>query len=236
MRLRLLAAPIVVGLALAPWARADDAASKNRTGNRLFEQGKYLDAEKAYLEAQAEMPGRPELSYNLGNSLIRQKKYDQALQALRQAAGAGDRHLQARSWYNAGNALFEAGDFRNAAEAFIQALRLQPADLDAKHNLELALKKKEEQKQGKQQDPGNQQGEGRPESEPRPQDAQGQQPQDPSGQKPANPQSTRPENPEGSFSRERALQILDALQNQELAEQRRLLERQVRRAPSGRDW
>ena len=234
MKLRLPAVAIVLGLALAPWAQADEAASKNRAGNRLFEQGKYLDAERAYVEAQAEMPGRPELSYNLGNSLIRQKKYDQALQALRQAAGSGDRDLQARSWYNAGNALFEAGDFQNAAEAYVQALRLHPADRDAKHNLELALKKKQEQ--GQQQDSGNQQGEAKDKSEPRPQDRQGQQPQDPAGQKPANPQSTRPESPEGAFSKERALQILDALQNQELAEQRRLLERQARRAPSGRDW
>ena len=235
-KLRLLAAGTTLLFVLVPLARAEDAASKNKAGNRLYAQGKYLDAEKAYLEAQAEMPGRPELSYNLGNSLIRQKKYDQALQALRQATGAGDKDLQAKGWYNAGNALFEAGDFSNAAEAYIQALRRQPSDGDAKHNLELALKKKEEQQQGQRQDSGDQQEEGKDKNPSQPQGRQGEQSQNPKGQEPANPQSTRPETPEGAFSRERALQILDALQNQELAEQRRLLERQARRTPSRRDW
>ena len=67
---------VAVWLASVPFALADSVASKNKEGNRLFEQWKYQDAEKAYLEAQAGMPGRPELSYNLGNSLIKQKKYD----------------------------------------------------------------------------------------------------------------------------------------------------------------
>jgi Ca-activated chloride channel homolog len=237
----------IVWFALAPAAHAESVASKNKAGNRLFEQGKYQDAEKAYLEAQASTPGRPELSYNLGNSLIKQKKYDQALQALRQAVGKGDQALQAKGWYNAGNTLFDMGSFKDSAQAYVQALRLNPADLDAKHNLELALKRLEEQKQQQQQQGQGQKQESKPDGgrnlekgkdEPKPQQKQGQQPQpqEPQGQKPADPQPSRPERPEGAFSKERALQILDALQNQELAEQRKLLERMARKKATGRDW
>jgi tetratricopeptide (TPR) repeat protein len=235
-------------LTLVPSAHADSMASKNKQGNRLFEQGKYQDAEKAYLEAQAGMPGRPELSYNLGNTLIKQKKYDQALQALGQAVSKGDSSLQARGYYNAGNALFDMGRWKESAQSYIQALRLNPADQDAKHNLELALKKMQDQRQdqqqkgpGQSQEPDQQKPEGgqredKGKNEPKPQDKQGQPPQNQKEQKPADPHSSQSGRPEGSFSKERALQILDALQNQELAEQRKLLERQARKKATGRDW
>jgi Ca-activated chloride channel family protein len=231
----------------APHALADSVASKNKTANRLYEQGRYADAEKTYLEAQAEMPGRPELSYNLGNAFIRQKKYDQALQSLRQSIARGSRGMQVNGWYNIGNALFDMGNYKDSAQAYIQALRLNPADRDAKHNLELAQKKLQEQQQQQQQSQGNKQdqnqqkpegsqNEGRGSNAPKPQDKQDQQSQDPQGQKPANPQSSQSDRPQGGFSKERALQILDALQNQELAAQRRLLDRQVRRKTTVRDW
>ncbi len=52
---------------LAPgFCYPQSVASKNRTGNQFFDQGKYAEAEKAYLEAQSKDSGRPELSYNLG--------------------------------------------------------------------------------------------------------------------------------------------------------------------------
>lgn len=229
-------------LSLASPARADSPASKNKEGNRLFAQGKYQDAEKAYLEAQASMPGRPELSYNLGNTLIKQQKFDQALQALRQAISKGDKSLQVKGWYNAGNALFDLGNFQNSAQAYIQALRLDPSDPDAKHNLELALKKmqQQEQQQGQEKNPGSNQqkpeggqNEEKAKNAPNQQEQQGQQPPN---QQPANPQPSSSDRPQGAFSKERALQILDALQNQELAEQRKLLERQARQKAGVRDW
>jgi len=233
----------------APHALADSVASKNKAANRLYEQSRFQEAERAYLEAQAEAPGRPELSYNLGNALIRQKKYDQALQSLRQSIAKGNRGVQVNGWYNSGNALFDMGNYKDAVQAYIQALRLNPADRDAKHNLELAQKKLQEQQQqppqqtqGDKQDQNRQkpevsgQNEGRGSGVPKPRDQQEQQTPDSQGQKPAEPQPSQSDRPQGGFSKERALQILDALQNQELAAQRRLLERQVRRKTTARDW
>jgi Ca-activated chloride channel family protein len=222
----------------APHALADSVASKNKTANRLYEQGKYQDAEKAYLEAQANMPGKPELSYNLGNTFIRQKKYDQALQSLRQSIAKGNRGMQVNGWYNIGNALFDMGNYKDSAQAYIQALRLNPADRDAKHNLELAQKKlQEQQQQPQQQSQGNKQDQNQQEPEGSSRnEGRGSNAPKPQGQKPAAPQPSQSDRPQGGFSKERALQILDALQNQELAAQRRLLERQVRRKTTVRDW
>jgi Ca-activated chloride channel family protein len=234
---------LVMLLPATPASAASSLASKNREGNRLFEQGKYQEAEKAYLEAQGERPDNPEILYNLGNARLKQKKQKEAVQLLRESISIGGRGLQANGWYNAGNALFEMGEFKGSADAYVQALRINPADRDAKHNLELALRRMEEQQ--KQQQPGSggsqdqeeKGGQGQagrePSKDPResPQDSQSKE-----KEQPANPQATQAERREGSLSRERALQILDALQNQELAEQRRLLERRAGRRAAGRDW
>src|SRR6185312_11006867 len=78
-----------------------------------------------------------------------------------------------------------AGDAAGAAEAFKQALRLQPDNQDAKYNLELALREEQKQKMGGQgtpkgsrgnrspnQDPSDSQGKGRPDQNPKPQNGQ----------------------------------------------------------------
>ena len=228
-------------------AAAATVATKNKQGNQLFYQGKYQDAEKEYLDAQLDAPGRPELLYNLGNTLIKRKKYDQAAQSLRQAVSKGDKGLQQSGWYNLGNALFESGKYQDAAQAYIQALQLNPADRDAKHNLELAWKKLQEQKQdssdkdqkqdkqknaGNREDQQQERGETEKRDKDQARDAQGKQDRQQSSRPP--PQQT--ERRDGSISKEQALQILDAMKNQELAEQRKLLERQERRKASGKDW
>jgi Ca-activated chloride channel homolog len=223
---------------------AESVSSRNKQGNLLFAQGKYQDAEKVYLDAEVKSPGRPELLYNLGNALIKQQKYEQALQSLHQTTEKGEKGLQEYGWYNSGNAFFEMRKYGDAAQAYIKALRINPADGDAKHNLELALKKIEEQKQSsssksqqssqQQQDQSKQdQGNGSQQ----PSGNQRQQEKKPEDQsKPANPQATSAEQQEASLSKERALQILDALQSQELAEQKKLLERRARQKTNARDW
>ncbi len=238
-----IASTLLVLTALAVRAGyGQSAAAKNAEGNRFYNDGKYREAEMAYLEAQADLPDRPELFYNLGNALIRQKKYDLGLQSLRQAEGKGDSTLSAASWFNSGNALFEMDNYQDAAQAFAQVLRIHPSDRDAKHNLELALKKLEEQS-GSSQQPTSQ-----PSDSPEQNKQQGggsrdpdrenqQSPQSADEQKrPANPEAGQPQSRKEGFSKERALQILDALQNQELAEQRKRIERLMRRKSAGRDW
>jgi Ca-activated chloride channel family protein len=227
-------------------AYGDSVAARNKEGNRLFQQGKFQDSEKAYLDAQLEAPGRPELLYNLGNALVKQKKYEPAIQSLRQSTGNADRGLQASSWYNLGNALYEAGKPADAAQAFVQALRTNPSDRDAKHNLELALRRLKEQKQsGSGKDSKNDQKkkeEGKQDSQAKNSEQQNKKADQNPGSREEQDKNRQQQQDsaaarrEGSISKERALQILDAMKNQELAEQRKLMERQSRRKVAGKDW
>ena len=228
------------------FCRAESLASKNNKGNRLFVQGKYEDAEKAYLSAQAEGRGKPEVLYNLGNSLIKQKKYREGVQALGQSINKGDKGIKVKSWYNTGNALFSEGNYQDSAAAFIEALKLDPSDKDAKHNLELALMKLRQQEQEKSQKDSQQQNskdsnkdkpsggkDSQPEQPQRDQSGSGNKGEQKEKEKPQQGQSSQPE---GSMTKEQALQLLDAVQDQELKEQRLLLENRAREKARGKDW
>ena len=233
--LRLLILSVSLLSALAD-SRAESPASKNKEGNRLFVEGRYEDAEKAYLQARGADPGKPELLYNLGNSLIKQKKYDQGILSLRQSMDKGDKRIRENSWYNTGNALFLAGRPKDSVDAYIQALQLDPSDRDAKHNLELALLKLKQQESrhpdadSKQKD-SKESDKQRSEEEP----AQagsgiGKTRREDAGREDAGRGNA------GAISREQALRILDALQGRELEEQRRLRERRAKQPTNQRDW
>ena len=223
---------LVLTLAGSQFSSAESPASKNKRGNRLFEQGKYEDAEKAYLTAQGDDPGKPEILYNLGNSLVKQKKYQEGVQALGQSIKNGDKGIKEKGLYNTGNALFSAGNYKDSADAFIQALKLDPGDRDAKYNLELALMNLEKPKQKGSQ---NQSSSGK-----KPQPQQSSQDKNSSGNPKENaqakPQASQALQREDSITKDQAIQLLDAVKNQELKEQRKLLETRAAEKARGRDW
>ena len=71
------------------------------------------------------------------------------------AIESGDPALAAPAWYNLGNGLYRRQRFQESAEAYKQALRIDPGEIDYKHNLELAL---EQQLQQPDQDPQSEHG------------------------------------------------------------------------------
>ncbi len=127
-------------------------------GNRHLEEGKLDQAMAAYAKAKAVLPDSKEITFDVGDVLYKQEKYDEALKQFQEAAGTEDPALRASSFYNAGNSLFRAGKIPEALEMFKKAIVADPEDQAAKWNYELALeklkeqKKKEDEKQDKDKD------------------------------------------------------------------------------------
>lgn len=125
-------------------------------GNRAFREGDYERAASEYRRALARGDDSPVLHYNLGTALLRLGRYDEARRHLETATRAADPSVRQPAHYNAGNTDLEPAFRAPAAEerrqqlqraiaAYRQALLLQPDDLDAKWNLELAQRLLEEQ-------------------------------------------------------------------------------------------
>lgn len=257
--LRVLAALLMT---LAVEARADSVASKVKQGNLRYDQKMYDQALQLYNEALLEEPNRREVVYNLANTFYRQGKYKEAATELKKVTDASESAMRARAHYNLGNAFFKENQFQEAADQYTRVLQLDPKDRDAKYNLELALKKLEEQKQQSQsskkdqkQDSNNeenkqdsgQQRSGQEKNQDS-QQQQGQQPQQQdtrskdqqqSPQKDDAPRTqdsgTKPLQPKGLSRQdaERILQAMDAKEREELMRQLQKVRRQVTR---GRDW
>ena len=130
------------------------ATLENLRGQRLYEAGRYEESYAVFSQALKNGAANPALEYNTGNALYRMKQYEEATKHYR-AALAGSRPLRQRSYYNLGNAYVRLAEedsdktetLNRAIAAYEEALGLDPADREAKWNLELALKRLDEDRE-----------------------------------------------------------------------------------------
>ena len=152
-----LFASVSVGAAsLGPLAlTAQDGRSLVDEGNRLYEEGRFEEAHRKYLEALGAAPSVPAIHFNSGNALYRMGDFEAALEAYEEALRAAEADGLAPTVYNSGNAFFRRQQLQESLEAYKEALRIDPGDLDAKHNLEVVLKLIEEQEEQEQSGDGD---------------------------------------------------------------------------------
>jgi Ca-activated chloride channel family protein len=224
-------------------------------GRDEYARGNHPQALSAFERAAEARPQDPAIRFNVADGLYKNGKYDEAA-ALFRALGADPASpVAAASRYNLGNSLFQKKDYRGSIQAYRDALRVAPGDQDTRRNLEMALralqeqeeqqKKQQEQDQKDQQQKKDQQGK---DKQP-PQDQKGkpdqkgqdkqQSPQDARGQeRPQTPQERADQRfrQEAGMPRERAMQLLDALQQNEKAEQKKLLAQKRAQKKKGKDW
>ena len=275
---------IIILIALTPCVYAlsliDPLSRYNNEGNELYSQGKYDEALQAYKNAQVENPKEANISYNIGNVFASQDKSDAAIKEYEKVIGNPDaQSLEARTYFNRGNAYYGIGldaeqnqDIENAikhlqasADSYLQSIRLNPNDEDAKFNYELAKKKLEmlqqqQQQQEQQQQQNNEQEKNEQQEQKQDEDKEKQQEQDQQKQeeqeqdkqeqqeqkeqqeqqekadKMNEQQQQQPE--ERKMSKEDALRLLNAIEDQAQEQQlKELLKQQFKGSlDMERDW
>jgi tetratricopeptide (TPR) repeat protein len=199
-------------------------------------------------------PDDSRVQYNAGTAHLANGHERQAIKLLEKAAQEAPADLSPTVHYNLGNARLAAGDASGAVQAYQQTLRAQPGNLDAKHNLEIALREEQKQKKGLQgqragdrgnrkpnQDPSNQRGKGRPDENPQQPQQQGQQRQP--GQQPRAGQGGQRDERLPQFQNQpemsgrEAASVLSAVENLERQQRRDQAAKRARqRAARGKDW
>lgn len=120
-----------------------------REGNRDYRSGRYGDSELAYRRATEIPRGTPDAWFNLGNSIYRQQRFEDAAESFLKNASLDDNPVKrANSFYNLGNSLLSADRIEESIEAYKNSLRLNPDNAEAKFNLAYAqdmLRKQQEQ-------------------------------------------------------------------------------------------
>jgi tetratricopeptide (TPR) repeat protein len=202
-------------------------------GRKLYADGDAPKSVEAFQKAAAARPGDPRARFNLADALYKAGKFDEAKALYEPLAADARSPLAGPARYNLGNTLYQKQDYPGAIRSYRDALRVTPSDADTRRNLELALRALQQQQQ--QQEQQQQQ-----KNEDQKQEQKKQQSKSPQGQKEERPRTDEEKEreryeKETGMPKERAMQLLDALQQNEKAEQRKL---QAARAKDrrGKDW
>ena len=224
---------LVLTLFLIGWIGGWSQAIKR--GNAHYKTEAYDAALEAYQSAAENRPEDAISHYNLGTVLYQKERFEKAADEFRRSLDAADPVRRAQGYYNLGNTQVQLNDIEGAIRSYKSALRLNPADLDAKHNLELVLEKLEQNSQQNQSESGDD------DKDRREQDQQ-QQNQESSEQEVASEES--PPQPEQQstqhpveMSKEDAIRLLEAVKDNEKEIQKKILQKRFsRRRRSEKDW
>lgn len=152
-------------LSIISWnLQAQEENALIRHGNKFYKERQFEKSVQEYEKAIGLNPANPVANYNLGNAQFRKEKFEEAVKSFDNSiAKASESVLRQQAYYNKGVSFTKQEKLEESIEAYKNALKLNPNDGDARHNLQKALlelrkkqppkkeEKKENQKKQKEQ-------------------------------------------------------------------------------------
>jgi len=125
-----------------------------RQGNKSYQNNEFANAEINYRKALDKNPNSLSGSFNLADAVYEQKDFEKSAEMFAKIGQADlAKEQKGMAYYNLGNSLLKAKQYEQSIEAYKMALRNNPADADARYNLEFArqmLKNQQDKKKDKQ--------------------------------------------------------------------------------------
>lgn len=181
-------------------------------GNKLYKENKFEKAAPEYMKALQTEANDPIANFNLGNTFFRTKKFEDAAKTYDNTiSNDSNAALRQNGFYNKGVSLSKQNKLEESIEAYKMAVRLDPADSNARVNLQkalLELKKKnpppppEKKEQKKKQE----------------------------NKKP------QPQPPQSNLTKKQVEQLLKALQQREQQVQQKMQQRNRTAGQQEKDW
>ena len=209
-------------------------------GNKMYEEGKFEEAEKEYSKAIDLKADLFEGKFNTADALFRQEKYEDAAREFNNiATSTEDKADKAKAFHNLGNSLLMSQKLEESIDAYKQALRNNPKDDATRYNLAYALRMKQQQQQQEKKDKKEDkdkkdENQEKKENEEKKDEEQQQDEEKKEDQQEEQQQKPKPE----QLSKEDAERLLDALENEEKKVQERLKKKKLKgpKVTIEKDW
>ncbi len=211
-------------------------------GVNSYEKENFADAETKFRKGLDKEYETFEGHFNLGSALYKQGKYEEAINAYKNAiALTEDDYLRSKVMHNIGNTLLKSQKIEESVEAYKNSLRLDPDDLETKYNLSYALnmldqQQQQQQQQDQNQDQQDQDQENQDQENQQDQQNQEQQNQDQQQEEQQQNPEQQQQKPKEEISKEEAQRILQALKQNEADLQKELRKRKAKVTKKEKDW
>ena len=147
---------LIIGLLVqTTWLFAQNETRDIHKANKLYEQGKYKEAELNYRKSLEKSSSSLKGNFNLGDALFKQKKFDEASSQFEKIVlSTKNKEDAAIAYHNMGNSLLAAKKLQESVNAYKKALLNNPKDDQTRYNLAYAqqMLKKQQEQQKKDQD------------------------------------------------------------------------------------
>lgn len=218
-----------------------------REGNKYYESAmedstridtvQFNRAEIEYRKAIEKKPEDPKWNFNLADALYKQMKFEESAEMFKDLAERATNKVEkSRALHNLGNSMLMNNKLDESIEAYKEALRNNPEDLETKYNLLYAMnmKKKQEEQQKKDQEQNKDKDKNKDQDKDKDQNKD--QNKDQEKNKDQQDQQDQPQN---KISKQNAEQMLQALENTEKKIQEKVKQVQALKAKTKKvekDW
>ncbi len=146
--------------------------SKISEANKFYSEKNYQKAFESFKQAQIDEPNNEKLKFNLGNTAYKLGKFDDAVNTFKSLSEQSNSPiLKEKSFYNLGNSYYKQGKLEEAEKSYLDALKIDNNDLQAKKNLEKVreeIKKHKKQEQERKKNQKNKNDDKKPDKEKKP--------------------------------------------------------------------
>jgi len=222
---------VLMGLLLGSIPLRSIAQKENaliRSGNRYYKEKQMDQSQKAYQEAVRQAPNNPTANYNLGNTQFRKNNYADAAKSYDASIGnSADSAMREKGLYNKGVAMVKQQKLQESIDAWKDALKIDPSDVEARENLQKALLELKKQQSQQKKDQKNQK------DQKDKKDQQKDQKKDQDKQK----EQQQPKPQPSRLNKQQVEQLLKALQQRENEAQEKMNQNKVKSsAQPDKDW
>lgn len=205
---------IYILVLLAVTAFAQQERKFIRKGNRLYEKENFQESEIQYRKAIDKDKNSYNASFNIGDALYKQEKYEDATKQFSELSNKQiSKEDKSKLYHNIGNSMLQNQKLKESIDAYKEALRNNPTDMDTKYNLAYAQKMMKQQQQQQDQNKDQQDKDKKEDKKDQNKDQQNQDQQNKNDQQ----QQQQPQ-----ISKEDAERLLQALANDEKKTQEKL--------------